>query len=37
MISRLRRLLFPEVGVSAREVECPTWPAETQVTDYVDL
>ena len=34
MISRLRRLLFPEpeVRVTAREAEGPTWPEETKIT-----
>ena len=32
MISRLRRLFLPEVGVQVREVEGPEWPAETRVS-----
>lgn len=32
MISRLRRLLFPEVRVTAREVDGPPWPDETRIT-----
>jgi hypothetical protein len=34
MISRLRRLLFPEpeVHVTARQVEGPPWPEETRIT-----
>jgi hypothetical protein len=38
VISRLRRLFFPAVGVSAREVEGPPPPRETRIrTDLREI